>query len=141
AYGAYKTDHYKRRHAKAGGTLPELRKPRPMPRQRSEKIMMPAGSQRYLSAGGAHLGHPLVELPSQMRNDAQLALDQHELRAMVHLMLLRAKQPLESGLRHFSVGLGHPLRQEFRGHRLEPRRKPLSHGSQHLQAFRHPPAL
>src|SRR5258707_308077 len=27
AYGAYKTDHYKRRHAKAGGTLPELRKP------------------------------------------------------------------------------------------------------------------
>ncbi len=68
-----------------------------------------------------------------MRNDAQLALDQHELRAMVHLVLLGAKQPLESGLRHFSVGLGHPLRQEFRGQGLEPRRKPLSLGSQQLQ--------
>jgi len=86
--------------------------------------MIPAGSQRYLSAGGAHLGHPLVELPSQMWNDAQLALDQHELRAMVHLVLLRAKQPLKSGLRCFSVGLGHPLRQEFGRQSLQPRRKP-----------------
>jgi hypothetical protein len=29
------------------------------------------------------------------------------LRAMVHLMLLRAKQPLESRLRGFSIRLGH----------------------------------
>src|SRR5260370_26434359 len=112
-----------------------------MPRQRSEKTMMPAGSQRYLSAGGAHLGHPLVDLPSQMRNDAQLALDQHELRAMVNLMLLRAKQPLESGLRRFSVGLGHPLRQEFRRQGLEPRRKPFSFRSQQLEDLRLRPGL
>jgi hypothetical protein len=48
-----------------------------------------AGWKRgYSSAGGAQLGDPLVELPRQVRHDAQLPLDQHQLRAMVHLMLL-----------------------------------------------------
>ena len=38
--------------------------------------------------GGTHFRHPVIELPGQVGNDAQLPLDQHELRAMMHLMLL-----------------------------------------------------
>ncbi len=35
------------------------------------------GCRRNSSAGGAHLGDPLVELPREMRHDAQLPLYQH----------------------------------------------------------------
>jgi len=48
--------------------------------------------------GGTHFCYPVVELPRQVRNDAKLPLNQHELRAMVHLMLLDAQQLLEPGL-------------------------------------------
>src|SRR6266403_5350579 len=64
--------------------------------QRRARIKVPAlagasFSRRDSRAGGTHLGDPLVELARQMRHDAELPLDQHQLRAMVHLVLLRAK--------------------------------------------------
>src|SRR5712692_4685513 len=90
--------------------------------------------RRYLSsAGGAHLRDPLVELARQMRHDAQLPLDQHQLRAMVHLMLLGTKQTLETRLLRFSVGLSHHLRQELRRQRFHPRGKLLSLRSQQFE--------
>src|SRR5260370_38343458 len=49
---------------------------------------------------------------------------------MVHFMLLHAKQPLESGLCRFSVGLGHHFRQELRCQSFHPSRKLLALGSQ-----------
>src|SRR5712691_2213699 len=64
--------------------------------RRTPKFSLQALRRGLSSAGGAHLCTPLVELARQMRHDAQLALDQHQLRAMVHLMLLHAKQPFES---------------------------------------------
>ena len=38
-----------------------------------------------------------------MRDDAELALDEHELRAMVHLVFLRAEKHLEPALVHLSL--------------------------------------
>src|ERR1700730_1296097 len=76
-----------------------------------------------------------------MRRDAKLPLDQHELRAMVHLMLLRAKQPLEPRLYCFSVGLGHRLRKELRRQGFQPRRKLLPLGSQEFEDLSLGPGL
>src|SRR5712691_2084235 len=59
--------------------------------RRTPKFSLQALRRGLSSAGGAHLCNPLVELARQMRHDAQLALDQHQLRAMVHLMLHRAQ--------------------------------------------------
>jgi len=42
--------------------------------------------------GGAHLRHPFLPLPRQVRDDSKLPLDKHELRAMMHLVLFHAKQ-------------------------------------------------
>jgi hypothetical protein len=44
-----------------------------------------------------------------MRNDSELALDEHELGAMMHLVLLRTEEPLEPGLDGFSLSLRHWL--------------------------------
>jgi hypothetical protein len=38
-----------------------------------------------------HLRQSLLELSRDMRNDAKLALDQHQLRTMMHLVLFDAK--------------------------------------------------
>ena len=48
------------------------------------------------SLRGAHLGDPFLELSSEVRHDAQLPLDQHQLSAMVHLVFLGAEQVLEA---------------------------------------------
>jgi len=45
--------------------------------------------------GGPPFCYPVVELPRQVGNDAKLPLNQRELRAMMHLMLLDAQQLLE----------------------------------------------
>src|SRR5216684_8750882 len=103
--------------------------------RRTPKFSLQVLRRDLSSAGGAHLRDPLVELARQMRHDAQLPLDQHQLRAMVHLMLFSAKQPLETRLLCFSVGLGHNLRQELRRQRFHPRRKLLSLGSQQFEDF------
>jgi hypothetical protein len=60
--------------------------------------------------GGAHLRHPFVPLPRQVRDDSKLPLDKHELRAMMHLVLFHAKQRFESGPRRFPVAFGHHFR-------------------------------
>src|SRR6266705_1537734 len=52
---------------------------------------------------------------------------------MVHFMLLHAKQPLESRLCRFSVGLGHHFRQELRRQRFHPSCKLLPLGSQQFE--------
>ena len=59
-----------------------------------------------------------MELPRQMRRDAELSLDQHELRAMMHLVLLGAQQLLEARLGTCPVGYGDHFRQELGRQRL-----------------------
>src|SRR5258707_3784978 len=71
--------------------------------RRTPKFSLQALRRGLSNAGGADLCNPPVELARHMRHDAQLALDQHQLRAMGHLMLLPAKQPFESWFRCFPV--------------------------------------
>ena len=49
-----------------------------------------------LGCGGLHGGHTSLSFASQVRRDAEHALDQHELAAMVHLMFLHAHQHVET---------------------------------------------
>ena len=66
-----------------------------------------------LRFGSAHLGYALVELARDVRNDADLALDEHELRAVMHLVLLNAEKALEACLGGFAVRLGDLFGEEF----------------------------
>src|SRR5262245_31434559 len=51
---------------------------------------------------GRHLRHPRVHLLREVRDDPELPLDEHQLRAMVHFVLLRAEEHLEPALVHFA---------------------------------------
>ena len=56
--------------------------------------------------GPLHGGDPRLHLARQVRHDAEQPLDQHELPAVVHLVLLGAHQHLKPGL----AGRRHALR-------------------------------
>src|ERR1035438_4568835 len=89
-----------------------------------------APALRRLRAGCLHGGDPLLHLTGQVRHLAEYALYQHELAAMVHLVLLGAEKHLEARL----AGRHHPrreldaLRQERLGEAIQ--------GSGELLAFR-----
>src|SRR5678816_1433402 len=65
-------------------------------------------------------GHPLLALSREMRRNAQHSLDQHQLRAMMHLMLLDAQQAFESCPRGLTGSIGEPLLEELRRERTKP---------------------
>jgi hypothetical protein len=64
-----------------------------------------------------HGGHAGLLLARQVRGDAQHALQNHELRPMMHLVLFGAQQHLEAGFggRLGSGGEAYLLGQEFVG--------------------------
>ena len=67
-----------------------------------------APGRKVLSGfGRAHLRDSLLRLPGQMRDDAQLPLDQHELAAMMHFMFLCTQEPFKPRFGGLPIRLGH----------------------------------
>ena len=60
-----------------------------------------------MAVAAALCGKARLHLARQMRHDAQLALDQHQLPAMVHLVFLRGDQHFEAALRRGNGALRH----------------------------------
>jgi len=74
-----------------------IRLPRPNLQDNSCRI-----SERLCAVSGLLLlqsRHAFLHLPGEVRGNSEHALHQHQLRAMVHLMLLGGKQPLQPGSR------------------------------------------
>jgi len=74
--------------------------------------------------GGRGHGRGWAPVACQVRDHAEEALDYHELRAVVHLMLLHALQHLEAALRRRAVRHRHEfvgLRLRDALHKLRPR--------------------
>src|SRR5258708_32708875 len=67
--------------------------------------------------------HSLLHVSSEMWNDAKHPLDEHELAAVVHLVLLRREESFKARARVLAHRIGVSLREEFRGQRLHPRRE------------------
>ena len=72
------------------------------------------------------MGDLLVEATGDVGDDAELALDEHELSAVVHLVFLGAEDAFEAGLGGFSVRLGDGFGEEFKGEGVEPGGKLLA---------------
>ena len=72
------------------------------------------------------MGDLFVEATGDVGDDAELALDEHELSAVVHLVFLGAEDAFEAGLGGFSVRLGDGFGEEFGGEGVEPGSKLLS---------------
>jgi hypothetical protein len=75
---------------------------------------------------GAHLGDLFVKSTGDVGHDAELALDKHELSAVVHLVFLDAEETFEASLLCFSVCIGHDLGEELGSERLHPGSKLLA---------------
>ena len=63
--------------------------------------------------GGAQLGYAFVELACAVGNDAELALDEHELGAVVHFVFLGAEEAFETRFHGFAIGLGNSYDEKF----------------------------
>src|SRR5437773_9333592 len=70
-----------------------------------------------VSGGGGtlrfHLGQAFLALTSEVRNDADLALNEHELSAMMHFVLFGAEDAFQTGLGRFSVRFSDTLSENF----------------------------
>src|SRR5690242_12413341 len=72
---------------------------------------------QWASGGGGalrfHLRHAFLKLASEMGNDAELALDEHELSAVMHFVFLRAEEAFEACFLCFAIGFSDHLREKF----------------------------
>src|SRR4051812_3437444 len=78
-----------------------------------------SGCSRVGRAGrlvrGLHLTTALLTLPGEVRSDAEHALHEHQLPAMVHLVFLDSVQMLEASLGVLPHGIGELLDQLIGG--------------------------
>ena len=86
--------------------------------------------------GGAQLGYAFVELACAVGNDAELALDEHELGAVVHFVFLGAEEAFETRFHGFAIGLGNSYDEKFGRQGFQPGSKILAVGAQEFHDFR-----
>jgi hypothetical protein len=86
--------------------------------------------------GGLHLGDTFVELAGDVRNDAELALDEHELGSMMHFVLFSAENALEARLDGGAIGIGYAFFEKLRRESIEPGGKGFAFRAQQIQNFR-----
>ena len=77
-----------------------------------------------------------VEAASDGGDDAELALDEHELGAMVHFVFLGAEDAFEAGFGRFSVGFDDGLGEELGRERVEPGGKLLAFVAEEIKDLR-----
>jgi len=70
-----------------------------------------------------HLSHPRLHPAGEVRHHADHPLHQHELAAVMHLVLLRAQQHLEARFGWGAGHHGHALTQKIVGQRVKPAAK------------------
>jgi hypothetical protein len=92
-------------------------------------------SRLGFGGGGTHLGDLFVEAAGDVGNDTELALDEHELSAVVHLVFLGAEEAFEAGLGGFAVGLGDGFCEDFRGESVEPGSKLFALVAEEIEDF------
>jgi hypothetical protein len=86
--------------------------------------------------GGAHLGEAFVELAGDVGDDTELALDEHELGAVVHFVFLGAEEAFEAGLDGFAIGVGDFFGENFGRDGFHPGGEAIAFGAQVIQNFR-----